>query len=362
MFVKIKIICIAIKVFKASNPLQKFRGIIHLKVLKKKKLLIFITITIILVVTLIIIPYPPIRPRTIPIGDYSYAIKYTEYELDKHNLPSTAVSLLDGDNIVYQRVTGFSNIEEEYEADVSTVYKAGSISKLFTAIEIMRLYEEGLVDLDAPITDYLPDFSINSRFNDTEPITIRNILSHHSGLPRNDNLPEWAWDNITYVMRDMVASLEESYVAYPANYRFKYSNIGFNILGRIIEVVRGEWFAIYMRDSLLHPIGMTSSSFLSSHIHYPHKIAVGYYKDGKNHVPYNQYDIIDMASGGLYTTIEDMNAFAKFIFNKGKVNDVQLINETTLSMMFKSEFAKPTDPQKIGFGFFLDRSYLPNNE
>ncbi|MCE7741677.1 MAG: beta-lactamase family protein, partial [Candidatus Heimdallarchaeota archaeon] len=232
-----------------------------MKLLKKKKLMIFVLLTIVITVTLIVIPYPPIRPRNIPLDDYSYTIKYAEYELDKHNLPSTAVSLLDGDNIVYQRVTGFSNIEEEYEADDNTVYKAGSISKLFTAIEIMRLYEEGLVDLDAPITTYLPDFSISSRFNDTEPITIRNILSHRSGLPRNGNLPLWAWDNTTYVMRDLVASLEESNVAYPANYRFKYSNIGYNILGRIIEVVRGEWFAIYMRDSLLHPIGMTSSGF-----------------------------------------------------------------------------------------------------
>lgn len=88
-----------------------------------------------------------------------------------------------------------SNIEENIPADFETVFKAGSIAKLFTAIEIMRLYEEGLVDLDAPIETYLQDFSINTRFNDSAPITIRNILAHRSGLPRNGNIPLWAWDN-----------------------------------------------------------------------------------------------------------------------------------------------------------------------
>ena len=115
---------------------------------------------------------------------------------------------MSGEEVIYQQTTGLSNIEENIPADFETVYKAGSISKLFTAIEIMRLYEEGLIDLDEPITTYLPDFSIKSRFNDTGIIIIRNILAHRSGLPRNGNIPVWAWDNQTYILRDLVASLE----------------------------------------------------------------------------------------------------------------------------------------------------------
>jgi CubicO group peptidase (beta-lactamase class C family) len=337
-----------------------------LKLIKKRKALFFATIISIIAITLVVIPYPPIKPMKIPIDDYTYAIEYTKYESNKlqrkHNLPSFGVSLLDGDEIVHQNVVGMSNLEENIESNLQTVFKAGSIAKLFTAIEIMRLYEEGLVDLDAPIETYLPDFSINTRFNDSAPITIRNILAHRSGLPRNGNIPLWAWDNNTYILRDLVASLEESYVAYPANYRFKYSNIGYNVLGRIIEVIRGEWFAFYMRDSLLSPIGMNSSSFLSQDIIDRSRIAVGYYKDNKDNIPYNQYDIITLASGNLYTTLEDMNAFARFIFNKGNVNGQQIINATTLSLMFQSQYSKFSDPQQIGSGFFLDNFQLPENE
>ncbi|TFG09464.1 class A beta-lactamase-related serine hydrolase, partial [Candidatus Heimdallarchaeota archaeon] len=217
-------------------------------ILQKKHIYIIIISTILLgtTVTLSVIRYPPMRPKTIPIDDYSYAIDFTEYHIDKltrkEKYPCTAVSLIVGNATIYQKVTGMANIETEKQADLNTVFKVGSISKLFTAIEIMKLFEEGLVELDVPITTYLPEFSIRSHFNDTDDITIRNILAHRSGLPRGHNLPLWAWDNNTFVFRDMVASLEESYMAYPPNQQFKYSNIGFNILARIIEVVTGEWF------------------------------------------------------------------------------------------------------------------------
>ncbi len=328
--------------------------------------MLFVAILSVLAITLVVIPYPPMKPVQIPIDDYTYAIEYTKYELNKLqrklNLPSFGISLLDDDEIIFQDASGLSNIEANIEANLQTVFKAGSISKLFTAFGIMQLYEEGLVDLDAPIETYLPDFSIQSRFNDSDPITIRNILAHRSGLPRNGNIPLWAWDNDTYILRDLVASLEESYVAYPANYRFKYSNIGYNVLARVIEVIRGEWFAFHMRDSLFTPIGMNSSAFISSEISDSSRIAVGYYKDGKNNIAYNQYDIITLASGNLYTTLEDMNAFARFIFNKGNVNGQQIINETTLSLMFESHYSNSGDPQKIGAGFFLDNTLLPENE
>jgi len=337
-----------------------------LKLFNKKNIYVSCAILTLLTITLIVIPYPPRKPSNIILDDFTYAIEYTQYELNKlekkHNLPSIAVSLLSGEEVIYQQTTGLSNIEENIPADFETVYKAGSISKLFTAIEIMRLYEESLIDLDEPITTYLPEFSIKSRFNETGVITIRNILAHRSGLPRNGNIAVWAWDNQTYILRDLVASLEESYVAYPADYRYKYTNIGPNILGRIIELKRGQWFATHMRDSLLLPIGMNSSGFLAQDIVDSEKIAIGYYKEKKSNVPYNQHDLIYLASGNLYTTLEDLNEFAKFIFNKGNVKGLQVLNESTLSMMFQPQFSKPTDPQQVGLGFFLDRTILANNE
>ena len=106
--------------------------------------------------------------------------------MKQHHFPSVAVSLIDDQEVIWQEAFGLANVEDETPATVDTVYKLWSVAKVFTAIETMRLVEEGLVDLDAPITEVLPDFSIQSRFPDSEPITIRSILAHRSGLPRNE--------------------------------------------------------------------------------------------------------------------------------------------------------------------------------
>jgi CubicO group peptidase (beta-lactamase class C family) len=119
---------------------------------------------------------PPEKPDLIPPGDYSYTLDYAQHRIHQlmkqHHFPSVAVSLIDDQEVIWQAAFGLANVEDETPATVDTVYKLWSVAKVFTAIETMRLVEEGFVDLDAPITEVLPDFSIQSRFPDSEPITI----------------------------------------------------------------------------------------------------------------------------------------------------------------------------------------------
>jgi hypothetical protein len=102
----------------------------------------------------------PIKPRSIPIGDYTYTIEYSKYRISQvmkqKHLPSFAVVLIDDQNIIWQETFGLSNIEKNQPAEPDTVYRLWSISKAFTAIETMRLIEDGLVNLDTPITIYIP--------------------------------------------------------------------------------------------------------------------------------------------------------------------------------------------------------------
>ncbi len=96
---------------------------------------------------------PPRKPDPIPLGDYSYTVDYAEHRIERlmkqHHLPSTAVALIDDQNIIWQEAFGLANIEEEIPATPDTVYKMYSIAKAFTAIETMRLVEDGRLDLDA---------------------------------------------------------------------------------------------------------------------------------------------------------------------------------------------------------------------
>jgi len=219
-------------------------------------------------------PSGPSKPDVIPLGDYSYTIEYVDYRvnrlMNKYDLPSVVVALIDDQDVIYKQAYGLANLETKTPATLDTVYKLGSITKLFTGIEIMRMYEEGMVGLDTPVTEYLPYFSITSRFSSSEPVTIRSILAHRSGLPRNGTLLSWYWEARPDVLMTVTDSLADAHQVFPVGYRYKYSNIGYDILGRIIEVIRGieppapeavSGWPYYMNDELLIPMGMKDTAF-----------------------------------------------------------------------------------------------------
>jgi len=237
----------------------------------------------------------PRKPDHISPGDYTFTVDYAEYRIHQlmkqHHLPSVAVALIDDQDVVWQEVFGLANVERDIPATADTVYKLWSVSKVFTAIETMRLVEEGLVDLDAPITDYLPDFSIQSRFPDSEPITIRSILAHRSGLPRNECHSMMYWPGGRNVLGELVESLKDCHMAFPVGYRYKYTNIGPDVLGYIIQELRGESFARYMKENLLTLIGMENSAFISAGIPAQKDVALGYEYYKGEYYPYEQGDI-----------------------------------------------------------------------
>ncbi|MBM3134725.1 MAG: beta-lactamase family protein [Chloroflexi bacterium] len=305
----------------------------------------------------------PKKPDPIPPGDYTYTVDYAEHRIhqlmQQHHLPSVAVALLDDQDTVWQEAFGWADVKKEIPATVGTVYKLWSVAKVFTAIETMRLVEEGLVDLDAPLTDYLPDFSIQSRFADSAPITIRSILAHHSGLPRNECHAMTYLPDGRNVLGALVESLKDCHLAFPVGYRYKYINIGPDILGDIIQELRGQSFARYMQDNLLARIGMENSTFLSAGIPAQKDVAVGYEYYKGEYYPLEQGDITSLPSGNLYSTLEDMSAFVKFVFRSGEVAGEQIINPETLRLMFENQYSSQRDPQPMGLGWKVTRALDP---
>lgn len=360
-----------------DNFQKEYKGVSGKRTMLRNKLLIVIAVVFVITATASVFLWPsgPIKPAVIPLGDYSYTIEYVDYQINKlmkeHDLPSVVVALIDDQEVVYKQAYGFSNIEEQTPATLDAIYKLGSITKVFTGIEIMRMYEEGLIDLDAPITDYLPDFSINSRFSSSEPITIRSILAHRSGLPRNDTLLQWYWEARPDVFTALTDSLSDAYQAFPVGYRYKYSNIGYNVLGRIIEVVRGieppvensvGGWPYYMRDEILLPIGMNDTGFGSDSLLYGRdstlNVAMGYYnEDGKNK-PYNQFDIINLASGNMQSTMSDMITFAKYLLRIDEEDESKVIGKDTLWSMFEEQYTGPRDPKTNGLTWITDKKEL----
>ncbi|TFF91421.1 class A beta-lactamase-related serine hydrolase, partial [Candidatus Thorarchaeota archaeon] len=288
-------------------------------------------------------------------GAYDTTVNYTEERIEKlmkrQHLPSVAVALIDDQDVVWHKVFGMADVENQIPGTADTVYRMWSVAKVFTAIEVMRLVEEGLIDLDAPLVTYLPDFSIQDRFPDGEPITIRSILSHQAGLPRNGCAWLLSSPQDEGVLREISESVRFCTTADPVGERYKYSNLGPQLLGQLIETVRGVPFADYIQESVLKPVGMDSSAFLAAQLPPQSHLARGYTYEKRTYHALPQEDITGLPSGNLYATLADMTAFVRFILNAGEAGGTQLIKPETLTMMFEDQYPNPRDPQPMGLGW-----------
>ncbi len=303
----------------------------------------------------------PQKPADIQGDGYAYtkewATWYITNKLIKNGkVPSVVMALVDDQEVVWQEAFGYANLEEEIFASVDTVYKMASVTKPFSALAIMKLYEDGVIDLDVPITDYLPDFSIKTRFPDSDPITIRSILSHRGGFPHPENrligesLGLEPFERIS--LKEIVDALKDDYVAYPVGSRYNYSSVGFIILGRIIEVVTGRDYSDYMEENILNPLSMSDSTFFSSSVE-EGKITPGYYIDNKKTEALPLRDYSGLPATGLYSTLSDMTKYLKFLFREGEVDGKQLIGQETLEMMYVDSYSRPRDPVTMGLSWGL---------
>ncbi len=281
----------------------------------------------------------PKKPTSIRQGDYTYPKAFAKHRVEQvmkqRHIPGAAVVMIDDQEIIWQAFFGLANVEQETPVNSDTVFKLWSLAKPFRAIENMRLVVGGVLR--------------------DEPMTLRHILAHRSGLPRNACHYGFGWEIESDAVDRLVAALKDCFLAYPTGDRYKYSNIGYDMLGYIIQAERGRAYPAYMRDQLLLPIGMASSAFYSTGLPPGVKLALGYeYYEGE-YYPYEQQDIGSIPSGNLYATIGDLATFVNFMFREGEGVGAQLISPETLGAMYEDQYSSPADPQLMGLGWKLGR-------
>lgn len=298
-------------------------------------------------------------PSNIPLGDYGFTSSYIapliKSEMKKHDITGLSIALVDNQRVLWAKGFGYADKANKVPATPETIYRAGSISKLFTATAVMQLAEQGKMDIDKPLQTYLPKFFIKSRFPNAAPITPRNIMTHHSGLPAN--FLKGMWTSKPEPFEDLVEQVDDEYVAYPPNYLFSYSNLGYTLLGCALERVAGQPFASYMKLSLLSPLGMTHSSFSQ----YPENSPLGSkaYRKGKE---VEAPPLRDVPAGGLNTTVLDLSRFVEMVFAHGRAGNRQIIKPQTLAEMLRPQNADvPLDLDfRIGLGWALDFTNIRN--
>ena len=294
----------------------------------------------------------PKKPDSMARGDYSYVKEYisrlARKEMKKHDVTGLSIALVDDQSVVWAEGFGFADQANNLPATPETIYRVGSISKLFTATMAMQLVEQGKLDIDRPLKAYLPEFSIKSRFPDADPITPRTIMTHHSGLP--SDLLKGMWTKQPEPFQNEVNLLRDEYVASPPNYVFSYSNVGVSLLGHALEKVAGRDFSAHMDISLLRPLGMTNSVFSQAPDRSP--LGAKAYRKGKEA---EELPLRGIPAGGLNSNVLDLSRFMQMVFAGGRSGERLLIKPETLAEMLRPQNADvPLDLNfRIGLAWML---------
>src|SRR5438270_4172395 len=297
-------------------------------------------------------------------ADYDQAIRElsaaAEAEVREGRISGATIALIDNQQIVFARGFGFADKKRRIPARPDTIYRAGSISKLFTAVAAMQLVEQGKVDLDVPITKYLPSFNVIVPFENAKPITLRQLMCHRSGMVREAPVGGY-FDDSEPGMDKTVASLASCVLTYPPATRTKYSNSGVTIIGKVVEQVSRTPFPLYQQKRVLAPLGMSCSAFLRN-TQIRRKLATGYLPVANDAGGFREMDapVFEfgiLAAGNLYTTAEDLGRFISFLFAEGRAGGQQLLRSDTLNEMFTPQLTSDTNGFGLGFsiGHFRGR-------
>lgn len=237
--------------------------------------------------------------------------KFIEHEMADQELPALSIALVDDQQVIWDRGFGFARPKTKVPATGETVYRAGSISQLFTDIAILQLVEQGKLDLDAPVTRYLPDFHPANPFN--RSITLRQLMSHRAGLVREPPVGN-AFDPSEPSLAQTVSSLNKTRLVYKPGSRTKDSDAGIATVGYVLETTQHEPFVQYVQRTVLGPLGLEHSSFVPSP-EITANLATGnlWTVDGRTfEAPTFQLGIAPAA--GLYTTAPDLGRFLSGLF------------------------------------------------
>lgn len=238
--------------------------------------------------------------------------------LKEHNVPGMAIAIIKNDQVIIKKGYGFSNVSLGTKVDSKTGFNIGSISKMFTAWGIMKMVENGKIDLDTPVSTYITKWKLpTSKFNE-DKVTIRNLLQHTAGLSVHGYNGYESKEELTSITKSLSGNSREeeavTLIMEPES-KWQYSGGGYSILQLIIEEVSGETFADYMQKNIFKPLKMKHTSFnIDKKI--LKKSAKAYDEEG-NEIPLRLFNA--QAAAGLHTTIDDLILFAKASFSKNTV-------------------------------------------
>ncbi|MDG2372134.1 MAG: serine hydrolase [Flavobacteriaceae bacterium] len=284
---------------------------------------------------------------------YQIAQVWLQGQIDYEQIPGITMSVVRGNKIDWNIALGFSDSESPLTP--TSLFSICSISKLFTSIAIMQLVEQGKIKLNDPISRHLPYFSLEQQYSKSLPITIANILSHSSGLPRESNHSYWSPPDFKFPSKqEVIEGLSEQKTLYPAETYFQYSNLGLTLLGYLIEEVSKQSYSDYIQDHILDPLEMHNTKTFMDKSQYGKELVFGYSAKKRNGerdlVPFFKANGINAAAGYSSNT-SDLAKFAIWQLKLLSGLKTSILNVKTLNQMHTTQLNDTLNNVKRGYGF-----------
>jgi CubicO group peptidase (beta-lactamase class C family) len=266
-----------------------------------------------------------------------------------------AVGVIREGALEYFSAHGVANIESATPVTEDTVFRIGSITKTFTAVAVMQLWERGLIDLDGAANDYLRAYQLVPAKASWRPATVRHLLTHTAGVPEwlhPSRMINSQWFGETFAMDQPVPTLAEYYqgglrLAVEPGTIWAYTDHGFATLGQIVEDVSGEPLDRYLREHIFQPLGMATSDLLRSG-RVREQLATGYTLGSKGAKARTDRQGVTAAAGSIYSTPRDMARYVAALVGGGGGEHGTILKPETLAMMFQPHYQP--DPRIPGMG------------
>jgi CubicO group peptidase (beta-lactamase class C family) len=260
-------------------------------------------------------------------------------------VPGVALAVVQDGKVIYAKGYGYRDLDQKLPVTTSTLFPIGSISKSFTTLTFAMLNDEGKVDWDKPVRNYLPDFQMYDPVA-TEQATPRDLFSHRTGLPRHDIV----WYSSDFSREDLFHRLRylKPYTGFRNAYH--YNNLTIMTMGYLVGKVSGLGWEGAVRQKVFQPLGMTTSNFSVTDLEKTPDHSLGYEwkKEAVSKTPYHNIDAIGPA-GSINSSVDEMSHYLILQLSDGKFNGKQLLSENNLRLMHSPQTSMGDLPPQVRF-------------
>jgi CubicO group peptidase (beta-lactamase class C family) len=245
-------------------------------------------------------------------------------EYAKHPIGSVTIGVVYKNQLVWTKSYGNADMEKKLPADKDTVYRIGSITKMFTAVMLEQLVDAGKVHLSDPVEKYFPEVNtVQARFSNAPPITLIQLATHTSGMDREPaDADKYVQGAVSDWQKTLIVALTRTRFAFEPGTHYFYSNIGFATLGAALSRASGEAYLDYVPKHIFEPLGMTHTSLELNPVILPH-LSKGYQINGPKidaDTPQRENENgrgYKVPNGAIYTTVGDLARFSSFLMGQG---------------------------------------------